>query len=908
MTRAVRLPGVDTAKRRHCRMDQDHNRLVIDVADALTLNQDVDWDRCVREATPAERRRLDNLRLVAGVLAGAPPREHSTAGVSATGSRLPAGVFARRAVQALIAFAALEVAASLTLGLWGWDDFRREYGGLALFLATLVVAHTVTACLFLFAGRRDQRTWLLGVYFLLKATLVNPFALLAFLRGEPPAFGYPDFGFPYVYPFMFAPAFLWAFARECPRVYRGTRLDGLARRMVPASVLIGCLIWVGSVTWLELARAGRVSLAVSWVVFDGVFASVELLALAAVVVVVLRAHTAPAEEARRVALFSIGFLMVLGLAVAYDVVEAFSPGDWMSNYQWSPTIAVVELLRFPGILLLWYSVLAVRVPHLREVVRGSCGRLLARGWLLGVGTAVPAVVLGWRLASRPEQTVGAVAGDPMVQSLAAATAVLLVVAAARGRLLVRLDGWLYPETADQRQALADAATALAKVGRITAIGRTVRRTAKRGCGTPVTLLGRSDAAAEAQDLTAPGGEMPPLARSSAIVHMLETAGGPLRVHPQDKASDFDLLPHDDARWVVESGADAIVAVPGSGAELFGVLVAGERFDGRIVRPADIPFLEALGAAAGLAAERVLLLRAGGAGSTEAPAAAQECPVCGCVTEAGEPAECDCGSAHVEMEAPKLLAGKFRLTRRLGSGGMGAVYLARDLRLERDVAIKTLTGVSVFRLMKSKPEAWAMATVTHPAVAQIYGIESWRSRPFLVVEFLPRGTLADRLRRGPVPAARAVRLTALLTDALEALHEAGYLHGDIKPGNVGFASDGWPKLLDFGLVRETNDITSAGGTERYLSPEVLSGRAADEADDVWSLCVMLYEMVSGEHPFAGGGADGIRDRIRRQRVRRGTPSPSAAVAFATSVLTARRSTRPATARAFADRLHGVSRID
>ena len=283
-------------------------------------------------------------------------------------------------------------------------------------------------------------------------------------------------------------------------------------------------------------------------------------------------------------------------------------------------------------------------------------------------------------------------------------------------------------------------------------------------------------------------------------------------------------------------------------------------------------------------------------------------MCGCVTNAGEPPECDCGSAHVEMEAPKLLAGKFRLTRRLGSGGMGSVYLARDLRLERDVAIKTLTGVSVFRLMKSKPEAWAMATVTHPAVAQIYGIESWRSRPFLVVEFLPRGTLADRLRRGPVPAARAVRLTALLTDALEALHEAGYLHGDIKPGNVGFASDGWPKLLDFGLARETNDITSAGGTERYLSPEVLSGRPADEADDVWSLCVMLYEMVSGEHPFAGGGADEMRDRIRRQRVRRSTPSASAAVAFATSVLTARRSTRPATARAFADRLHGVSRRD
>ena len=544
-------------------MGEDHSRLVVDVADALTLNQDVDWDRCAREATPADRRTLDNLRLVAGVLAGFRAQGDAAPGDAATSSRLPGGVLVRRAVQALIAFAAVEVAAAIVLGLWGWGDFHREYSELAPYLLTLVVGYAVTACLFLLAGRHDHRTWLLGVFFLLKASLVNPFALLAFIRGEPPAapFDYPDFGFPYVYPFMFAPAFLWAFARESPRVHRGTRLDGLARRMVPVSVLIGCLIWVGSVTWLELAGAGHVVLADPWFVFDWAFVTLNLLALGAVVVVLLRAHTAPADETRRVVLFSVGFLMCVGLGAAYDVVEALSPGGWPSNYRWSPTIAVVQLLRFPGIVLLWYSVLAVRVPHVREVVRASFGRLLARGWLLGVGAATPAVVLGWLLARESERTLGAVAADPLVQLLAAATAVLLLVAAGREQLLVRLDAWIYPDTADQRQALADAAAALAKVGRVTAVSRIVRRTARRGCGTPVTLLVRTDATPEAPDLSAPDGEIPPLARASAIVHMLETAGGSFRVHPEDEASDFNLLPHDDRGWVVESGADAIVPVP-----------------------------------------------------------------------------------------------------------------------------------------------------------------------------------------------------------------------------------------------------------------------------------------------------------------------------------------------------------
>ena len=114
--------------------EEEHDRLVVDVADALTLNQDVDWERCAREAAPASRRTLANLRLVADLHAGFRVQGEEAAGETAMGSRLPGSVVVRLAVRALIAFAALWVAALVSLGLWGWNDFRREYGELASYL------------------------------------------------------------------------------------------------------------------------------------------------------------------------------------------------------------------------------------------------------------------------------------------------------------------------------------------------------------------------------------------------------------------------------------------------------------------------------------------------------------------------------------------------------------------------------------------------------------------------------------------------------------------------------------------------------------------------------------------------------------------------------------------------------
>ena len=179
------------------------------------------------------------------------------------------------------------------------------------------------------------------------------------------------------------------------------------------------------------------------------------------------------------------------------------------------------------------------------------------------------------------------------------------------------------------------------------------------------------------------------------------------------------------------------------------------------------------------------------------------------------------------------------------GGMGAVYLTRDVYLARDVAIKTLERASASGVARLRQEAQVLAAVSHTGIAQIHGIESWLGRLLLVVEYLAGGTLAERLRGGPLPATAAVGIALAVADALAALHESGYLHGDVKPSNIGFTLNGTTKLLDFGLSRLADDGGGlAGGTVPYLSPELLGGSAPGEADDVWALGVVLYEMTVG----------------------------------------------------------------
>ncbi len=213
--------------------------------------------------------------------------------------------------------------------------------------------------------------------------------------------------------------------------------------------------------------------------------------------------------------------------------------------------------------------------------------------------------------------------------------------------------------------------------------------------------------------------------------------------------------------------------------------------------------------------------------------------------------------------------------------MGVVYLATDTRLDRAVAIKALPAhlaESADRLSRFQREAKLLASLNHPNVAAIYGIEELDGHRFLVLELVEGETLSDRLKRGPIPVHEALRLAAQIAEALEAAHEKGIIHRDLKPGNVMETPEGKVKVLDFGLARTADGVPSSSGinaarpdsptittphpahsptiagvimgTAGYMSPEQARGKPVDKRSDIFSFGCVLYEMLAGSGPFPG----------------------------------------------------------
>jgi len=208
-------------------------------------------------------------------------------------------------------------------------------------------------------------------------------------------------------------------------------------------------------------------------------------------------------------------------------------------------------------------------------------------------------------------------------------------------------------------------------------------------------------------------------------------------------------------------------------------------------------------------------------------------------------------------------GRYHILEQLGEGGMAIVYKAYDTRLERDVAVKVirtekLTIESMTRSLKRfEREAKSLAKLTHPNIVPITDYGEHDDKPYLVMPHLPGGTLKKLLKGKPMPWENAVRLLIPIARALHYAHQQGIIHRDVKPSNILITQSGEPMLTDFGIAKillaneETADLTGTGmgvGTPEYMSPEQFQGKGVDVRADIYSLGVVLYEMVTGRKPY------------------------------------------------------------
>jgi serine/threonine protein kinase len=217
-------------------------------------------------------------------------------------------------------------------------------------------------------------------------------------------------------------------------------------------------------------------------------------------------------------------------------------------------------------------------------------------------------------------------------------------------------------------------------------------------------------------------------------------------------------------------------------------------------------------------------------------------------------------------------GHYQITNLIGKGGMGEVYQAKDQKLGRDVAIKVLPdefAKDTDRVARFQREAKVLASLNHPNIAAIHGLEESDGTNFLVLELVEGETVADRLKRGPIPVEESLKLALQIAEALEAAHEKGVIHRDLKPANIKATLEGKVKVLDFGLAKAfagdreevnlsnsptlSDAATQQGvilGTAAYMSPEQARGKPADKRADIWAFGCVLFEMLTGWSVFAG----------------------------------------------------------
>ncbi|HNZ96856.1 MAG TPA: serine/threonine-protein kinase [Thermoanaerobaculia bacterium] len=829
------------------------------------------------------------------------------------GERAAFGGWAVRALLALAAVQVLLAVAGFALGSRDPEAIPRTLvlGAMLVFAGAAIVL--------LGAGARDSRAWpLAGVMLCTAAAMAQP--LLARLDASFP--GAPLTWVRALLPEAFLPAFCWRFARDFPRLARFDRWSRRIERMVWFSLAAGVLFFAIN-AWARLGGVTPAPLE-PWLRHPTGFywGALSTLTLTAILVPLLRQRRAPVEERQRVRVFlgglALGIVPICVQVLAETLLPAYDRlTDHPRWYAVSGTLLYALLLTVP--LSSSYAVAARRVLDLRFAVGLAARFALARASLATLALT-PIVVLAMSAYRHRALPLTVVFSRTESRAWFAASICGLVLLLLRGPLLRGVEHRLLGRAVSPSDALArfaQTARQAADAAPLLAVARAEAEALLRCEG--VAVLQREAGSGLLRD---GGGRISSLATESALVRVAAAAPGALVVDRESRGSLYRWLPEEERAWIDHAGLCLMTPVALGEEPVHALLAAGSARSGVPYSAEEIRAFEALASSLSLALERLPEeVRAAAEGPAAGDLPAGECARCGAV-RASWGGACNCGGGLTPASLPHLLGGKFRVEWLLGRGGMGVVYRASDLALGRSVALKTLPRLELGPLRRLEQEARSMASLAHPGLATIYGLESWRGVPVLVVEHLPGGTLSQRLHPPWTPRA-VVELGIELATALEAMHRRGLLHRDLKPSNIGFTAEGRPKLLDFGLARlfeeeaarsgdeplrsllgdragqgRLTQSRQLAGTPLYLSPEALLGAPAAPAQDLWALFIVLWEALAGQHPLDHlSFADSLRALARAEvppidSVRSDVPEPLARLLAA--ALSLRPDRRPADA--------------
>lgn len=776
-------------------------------------------------------------------------------------------------ISALVAV--LEVAAVLKvtvgLGLLFAPSIATELQGEWLFFSNMIAFGGVGIFLRI-TGRRDPRAVALSLFLVLIATAYADASLAAAGAGRS-QLAPLALVLRHLQVVAFAPAFFWLFVQDFPRPH------AYVTRSRPTAAINTCFAIAIALVAAHLVAlampdsqiAERIARLVDRARLDSLHWPLIIVAgLTAIPYALGKARRAGADERRRVRILLFGLLLGLAPELILTLLGAVWPA--LVRYAQTPSgRAVILSLIIPAQLmvplLVAYSVVVHKALDIRLIARRVLQYMVARNllWLPILAPAFGAAAITY--LNRHTSLVGIFRSSIGVWLLTALTCSLIAIALRR-KIGAAVDRYFFRDQHDAARLLTTLASRVRDAESIDELALSVATELKNALHlrqAEVLLI-----AADLASYRSPGGTVAPLSRTSVLARSLEYSARSLDVSWERTPEWLRALPENEQKWLIDSDTRLMVPVVSAAGDLLGVISLGEKLSELPFSREELRLLEAIANSIGLAVE----FRSRSPRAVPATAAtmarARECLACGQVV-ATQVRRCpDCGEATVPAAVPMVLRSKFRFVKRIGQGGMGVVYEAVDLTLNRSVAVKTLPQVTRTEVGRLRREARAMAAVAHPNLAMIFGIESYTGVPMLVVELFPH-TLNDFVERGALEDTQAIDIVIALSDALQVLHSAGVVHRDIKPSNIGLTSDGRAKLLDFGLATmfealepaspepapgtvktayiPTHGSASAlAGTPLYLSPEVLDGARPNSVSDLWSLAVVLFECLAGEHPL------------------------------------------------------------